>query len=117
MNSDHTEQHIAKLLRTKNKAEASEWLRRSAYHFVDELEHEASVALVDELYQLGATKVMAVMIEGNLPYQSTDRLIVFLPDDAKARRALFAWNNTLERSMGFDADVDRGQEHMFVWFD
>ena len=117
MKSDDTEKYVAKLLWSKNKAEASEWLRRSKYHFVGELKHEASVALVDELYQLGAIQVVAVTIEGTPPYESTDRLIVFLPDDEKARRALFAWNNTPERSMGFEADVDHGQEHLFVWFD
>ena len=108
---------IRQLLRSKDKFEALAWLRDSKYRNVGEMENGESIALVEELYALGATEVLAVEIGRTSPYESTDILLATLPDDARIRQALFAWDAARVREMGYDPEVDVGQQHMFIWFD
>lgn len=113
---DPGDQAIQKLLRGKNRSEALSWLQNSEQRNVGELEHGESIELIQALYELGAVKVLAVEIDASGPYESTDTLIVTLPDD-DARSAIFAKVNALERTMGFDPEEDRGQPHLMVYFD
>jgi hypothetical protein len=109
--------YTKKLLRRRGKAEALHWLKGSKFRNVGELSHRRSQSLVTELYGLGAVEVWAVSIQANPPYESTSCLVLKLPENELSRRALFLWNNAPEHRLGYDPDVDRGQEYLFIKLD
>ncbi len=109
---------VQQLLANPDKEEALKWLGRGGpRHYVGELTHDASVALVQRLYELGAIEVVVVEIRSNAGLASTDTLITTLPNDPPARQSIFKWNNDRVYHMGGDPDMDRGQRHLLVYFD
>jgi hypothetical protein len=89
------ERFIAKLLKGRNKAEALAWLSAGSdesFRNLGELEsNEESVSLVREVYELGAVEVLAVEIDSyGDGAENTGNLVIGLPDDAAARRRVFA---------------------------
>jgi hypothetical protein len=95
-----------------NQAEAREWLAGNQTRNVGEMTPEASREVIEEGYQAGAAKIIAVDIQG----ESTNCLIVELPPTGTKRKRVFVWNNQLARESGFDADDDWGQNELFVYF-
>ena len=116
------EKVMKRLLDNPAKAEARSWLQASSsksLHTLGEMENtEDSVALVNEIYETGATEVLAVEI-GSSPdgVQNTGKLLVRLPDEPKARRKVLAWCNEQNGHEGFDPDHDFGQEQVLVGLD
>jgi len=58
-----------------------------------------------------------VDIGTNAGFSSTDSLIVTLPREKKRRKRIFDWSDTQAIEMGLDPEPDRGQKHLFIWFD
>lgn len=104
---------INKFLRQPNRGEARQWLKGDVERWIGDLSHEDSVEFVEEGYQAGATKIVAVDIDD----VTTDRLIVYLPPTGTKREQVFVWNNKHAQEMGFDPDEDWGQDELFVYFD
>lgn len=108
---NRTDQLCERLLRKSDKAEAREWLR-SAARSIGGRSSTESIALVEELYALGATEVVAVDIGTG---QTTDTLVVVLPEDAAARKKLFELEEALMKTAGFDKSSDQGQKYLFLF--
>ena len=121
--SDFEDEQMRGLLRKKDRVEALGWLTSSppgVSRGVGEMCDEDSVALVRKLYKWGVTEVIAVEIgiSPNRRFESTDTLIVVLPDDAAVRKRVLDWNNKRSEKMGYEAiEEDRGQRYVLVWFD
>jgi hypothetical protein len=79
-----------------------------------------AIAVVRELYDLGAASVTAVGISGRIEQskqQDTSRLIVQLPEDKKERAGLFGWEAKFARKFGWDPTTDDGQDYLLIWRD
>jgi hypothetical protein len=79
-----------------------------------------AIAVVQELYDLGAILVTAAGISGRIEQttqQDTSRLIVQLPADKKKRARLFDWEAKFARKFGWDPATDDGQEYLLIWRD
>jgi hypothetical protein len=118
---EETERRIAKLLRKrKDKFEALAWLNErseASDRGLSEWNWEESVRMIRQLYDVGAREVWAVEFGRNPPYESIHTLVVTLPDEPAARRAVFGWVNEQTVRQGFEAEEDYGQRHVSVWFD
>ena len=111
---------IAKLLRRRDKTEGLSWLRGQSptvYRNIGELTNADSIAFIERLYGLGAVEVVVVDIQRNGGFESTDSLVVTLPEQKPLRDAVFAFANDHTIPMGLEAKSDSGQPHFFIWFD
>ncbi len=117
-NSDHV-YLVAKLLRSRRKAEASRWLlgsqptrRRALGEFKGA---KPSINLVKELYEAGALKVMAVDIKSEATgSERTEKLVLELPSDAKLRAAIFRWCKRQGARVGHSPKNDTGEKHLYL---
>ena len=116
------------LVRAKNAAEALAWVREAKTPeersitggdgngwFGDE-----AIAVVKELYRLGAVCVTAVEIDGRIEreqHQNTSALIVELPQEDEQRAGLFAWQADFAGDLGWDPTPDDGQDYLLIWRD
>lgn len=107
------------LLQTKTHREALEWVSESRDHdirTIGEQDPAESLKIVKRLYADGARQVSAVDLElypGE--GQSTNVLIVELPNDAESRKKLFNLEARVAASEGFDPVSDDGQHYMFLY--
>jgi hypothetical protein len=79
-----------------------------------------ALAVVRELYDLGAARVTAVEISGRVErarHQDTSTLIVELPRDTTKRAKLFAWQAEFARKLDWDPTPDDGQDYLLIWRD
>lgn len=117
-NSDHN-YLVAKLLRSRRKAEALRWLsasqpsrRRALGRFKGAT---PSINLVRELYAAGAVKVIAVDIESKpTGSQRTEKLVLELPSDAKLRASIFRWCKQQGAKAGYSPQHDAGEKHLYL---
>lgn len=94
--------------------EASDDIRRTIYEF----DNARSAQIIEEIYELGALKVMAVDIDSEPDIgETTDTLIVTLPDEPSKRASLLRYENRLARWTGMGGTADRGQKYMLLWWD
>ena len=118
--SGHTQDAFCRnLLDTKTHREALSWVAESKDHdirTIGEQSPEDSLRTVQRLYADGATRVWAVDLE-TYPKegQSTNILIVELPNDPKLRRQMFRLEAQVGASEGFDPVSDDGQHYMFLY--
>jgi hypothetical protein len=100
----------------KPHAEALSWLKEGSegsMRTLGEMGRAPSERLVSKLYKLGAVKVLAAEIDPGDNGQSTDHLLVELPQDPKARAKLFKFESQHAESEGFDPTPDIGQEYIY----
>jgi hypothetical protein len=79
-----------------------------------------ALAVVQELYDLGAVCVTAVEISGRVErarQQDTSTLILELPRDIAKRARLFKWEARFARKHGWDPATDWGQLYLLIWRD
>ena len=121
-NTEH-EQLIRRLLSDRKKAEALKWLKGGGSEdkrLVGGCKtNRESIRFVKEIYDAGAIKIFAVQIHKKRGSDNhrTGKLVVELPQDAKARKAIFAWCKKQGDSLGFSPDPDRGESHLFLLLD
>ncbi len=107
------------LLAKKSHREALSWVSESNagdFRTVGEQSPAESLKIVKRLYTNGAKKVWAVDLEiypGE--GQSTNILIVELPDQKELRANLFLLEARCAASGGFDPVSDDGQHYMFLY--
>jgi len=95
------------------------WVTESKDHdlrTIGEQSPAESIAIVKRLYEEGARKIWAVDLE-IYPNegQSTNILIVELPDEQKLRKKLFHLEARCAASEGFTPVSDDGQHYMFLY--
>jgi hypothetical protein len=108
------------LLRSANKKEALVWVTEAqgiADRTLGEMDVPASLAVIRELYGMGADEVTAVEIQAAGCGETSDILIVTLPAEKQKREALFAWEEEHAESNGFDPVKDEGQRYLFLLWD
>ncbi len=79
--------------------------------------NEESTTFAEQIYIAGAAEVVAVEIDKYPEGQNTGKLVIRLPDDTDARRAVFEWLGDIGSEQGFDPEKDNGQAHLFVMLD
>lgn len=110
---------VRSLLRRKDKVEALKWLTSASggvYRNIGEMTDKESVAYVRKLYKLGAEEVVVAELQRNGEYESTNNVVLTLPDDRSARRAIFEFETDRVEEMGFEQDPDTGQKYLWCWF-
>lgn len=114
---------IARLLSDPERQEALSWLQAGGPD--DERSiggcetNQESIQLVQDLYDLGASHVLAVNIRSNRNEtgQYTGKLVVELPSEPEQRQRLFDWCKQQGDSLGFTPNPDRGESHLFLLLD
>ena len=109
-----------RILATGKNAEARAWAleAKGAAHLrtVHELDNAESLAVIEKLYTLGAERVTACDIEKEPEGgETTDVLIVTLPNEKEARKQLLSYERSHARRRGFGGVKDAGQRYMFIW--
>jgi hypothetical protein len=118
--STDDDKFIRKLLKSRSQSEALSWLKNAGQETrtLGELSsNEESTALVQNLYDLGAVKVLAVEIDHYSGGQNTGQLIVELPTSPRKRPQLFQTISYYGERLGFEPYKDTGQSHLFLWLD
>lgn len=118
--SEQEDSLTEQLVAAPGSREVLEWLQEGpATRTLGELAtREASIELVKEVYDLGASKVMAVKIDRYPDGQeNTGKLVICLPKEKVARKKLFAWAAEKAEKQGYDPEPDAGQKHLFVMLD
>jgi hypothetical protein len=115
--ADKEEAFVRKLLRKRDRVEALGWMDGATpptYRNLGESPAPESLALIKRLYAMGAKEVFVVDIRRNGIYESSEKLILRLPEDPAERRKVFSWANIVIIRRGFDPNEDYGQEYLFV---
>lgn len=81
----------------------------------EDTDHAQSVAIVEPFYRAGARAVY--VFEVDEVSQNSGRLLVELPDDKQARKAVLRVGNKWARKLGFDPDRDQGQRYVLILLD
>ncbi|MGA3008575.1 MAG: hypothetical protein ABSE59_11860 [Opitutaceae bacterium] len=110
-------ERLVRRLLSGHKEEASKWLHTGAptsKKRLDELSAKKSVAFVEGLYAAGAEQVFAADInEDTRGNQMADKLVIALPDNAKAREAIRAW--CARKKFLVSPAREIGQSHLAVF--
>ena len=101
------------------KAEALAWLQDSdGKNTLGELgSTQESIDVVRAIYAAGAERVLAVEIDDYDGGQNSGKLMIELPQGEALRQPVFEWHGRQAESMGFDAEPDIGQSHLFSMLD
>ena len=112
------EKDLHELLGAGPHAEALEWLRENNRTLGEGLAGEEAIALIEKLYQAGATEVIAAEIDKDTDGdENTGKLIVKLPDDGGRRKKTIRMCNSLNADVGLEAERDIGQRFTIVVLD
>ncbi len=111
--------YLQKILSTTpHKQEALAWLgQKDAKERTvgdGDQDEAASRRLVQDLYQRGASEVIAIDIEADTHTETTSTLIIKLPPDAAARKKVFQAEAKVARQGGFDPSADEGQHYIML---
>lgn len=106
------EEFINKFLRQPNRSEVRQWLAGDENRNIGQMTPEESREFIEEGYEAGATKILAVEIEED----TTNCLIVYLPASGPKRKKVFEWNGQSAQKSGFDPYEDWGQNELFAYF-
>jgi hypothetical protein len=111
------------LISASNAKEARGWLQsggKREFTLGELSSTKESLALVEEVYALGAVRVTAVEI-GDYPdmggCQNTGKLVIELPDAQSKRTKVLAWASKIAEEQGFDPLADTGERYVFVMLD
>jgi len=87
-------------------AEARQWLKSDDGHTLSGMLHKQAVFKVDQLYDLGAKRV--IVLGGG------SSLAIELPSESAKRKALFDWQKKWNTDNNFKLPVDEGQRWMEI---
>jgi len=112
---------IDHIFKSKDVHEVLTWLTESnvpGRSLGEAKSQNASIALVQSLYQLGAKKIWVFDIDGEpTEEQNSGRLIVELPEDHNKRHDVLAKCAEIGAEQGFDAEPDTGQRYTILMLD
>ena len=117
------EQLIDRLLNDPAKQEALQWLKACGVAEKRAIgcfeSAEESIQFVQQIYDFGAVLIVAVQIRpaAKGTGQRTGKLVVELPKDSRARRAIFDWCKAQGHRLGFSPNPDKGETHLFLLLD
>jgi hypothetical protein len=121
MESSMSDAFVQDLLNAPGTKEALAWLNGGGeqdFRSIGELEtNEESISLVELIYTVGATKVLAVEIDEFAEGQNTGKLVIQLPDNDVQRQRLFAWAGAVAEQQGLEPEADSGQRYLFLMLD
>ena len=113
--------YLKKLLSTTpHKQEALSWLQqkdgkeRLIGESNQDMDAPTSLRFVQDLYQQGATEVTAIDVDADTHLETTNTLIVKLPQEALKRKKVFQSEAKIARRGGFGAVADEGQEYLML---
>jgi len=110
-----------KMLQSQNQKEALSWLHEAktiSDRTIGEMDTQESLYIITDLYSLGAEDIIAVEISPtSWGGETTDLVVLKLPEDRKKREVLFHWEKSHAEKNGFDAVKDEGQSFMFINWD
>ena len=111
--------YLIKLLSTTpHKQEALLWLKqkdgRERTIGDGSQDEAASLQLVEDLYQRGATHVTAIDIQSDPHSETTSTLIVGLPQEKPSRSRIFQIEAKVAATGGFDPVTDQGQKYLML---
>jgi len=92
--------------KTKQGAEAREWLKADEAHTLTGLLHKQAVFRVDQIYDLGAKSVFVV--------GGGSSLAIELPSESAKRKAIFDWQKKWNTENNFPVVSDDGQRWMEI---
>ena len=110
---------VRKLLKRKDKVEAIKWLTSApagVYRNIGEMTDKESISYVRKLYKLGAREVILAELQLGEVYESTNNVLITLPENRSARRAIYEFETDRVEEMGFEQDLDSGQKYLWCWF-
>ena|SRR5437763_35159 len=109
---------LVKELLSGPHAEALEWLRAAIGNRRTLGEHRTTaqgIALVEQLYELGAVQVLAVALSESPTGRGCTRyLLVELPEEARGRESLFHFEREYAEGRGLEGQRDEGQLYLFL---
>jgi hypothetical protein len=79
-----------------------------------EFRRKPALSLVQRFYEAGAVQVARVETEDFRGNKISNDLIVTLPTDARARERVFRLQAEVVGSQGYEAEVDVGQQGLYV---
>jgi hypothetical protein len=98
--------------------EALTWLQENGGNSLGStLSHQDALALVFQIYRVGAPEVWAIDIKENEQLGNTDKLIIVLPFENEKRVPLFQWYNECIAVRGWRPVLDKGQDYFFLLLD
>ncbi len=106
----------AQLVEKPGSKDAVAWIAQST-STLGELSRRASRRLVSTLVERGAVRVFACEIDVERGLENTGHLVVELPDDVSARRAILKIAARWARKLGFDPTPDDGQRMVYIKLD
>jgi hypothetical protein len=120
MSKHDYDKHIDELVATSKLTEAKSWLAENPEREFRGQVHEKAVAIVNELYAMGAKNVEVVHFAREKdPDESPSEILVTLPKDKAARKKLFGYQKHMLRKAEEDeedADEDKGQKALVLMF-
>ena len=110
------DKQIEEWLSEPDKAEARQWLKSSS-HILFEGDKDVAIKLVDDLYRVGAKQVWVIGIAEWGDSEVAAAFVAVLPDDAAARKRMFAIESDFQRLVEGDPASDVGQKYLHFSFD
>jgi hypothetical protein len=115
------ETNVIRQLLQSRRRDAAEWLGEAAdldSRCIGPLDRERASALVRQLVKLGAVRVLAVELQTTpgTTSESTNHLLVELPDGLGARQRLFEFEADHAIAQGYDPVGDTGEQYLYLKF-
>ena len=110
------DKQIEEWLAEPDKAEAKKWLQNDS-HILFEGDKETANRLVDDLYSAGAREVWVIGISELGGSEIAASFVAVLPNDASARRRLFALESGFQKLVDSEPSKDLGQKYLYLSFD
>jgi len=78
---------------------------------------EESASELEHILSLGVIEFHAIKAQENDGVLYIGKALLKLPKNSQNREEIFQWSGGIANSMGFDAEVDEGQDYLFIAFD
>ena len=111
------DQQAEKDINAPDALEAREWCKPERKSMGFEVSKNEMAKWTEELYALGARKVVVVGISKIQDVEIAASMVVVLPDDKAQRQKLIDWENKLFENEPDELIKDTGQKYMYLTFD
>lgn len=111
------DQWCKRLIAQPESKEVIGWLKSGKNTLGEMWTNIGSIRFAENIYKQGASKVYAIGIDINPGFENAGDLVIELPTEPDKRKKVFVWAGKQARSLGFDPDLDEGQQYLFVALD
>jgi hypothetical protein len=107
------------LINNTASAEVLPWLRSAGgIRTLGEMDSTAkSIELITDAFDAGAVQVFAVEIDSYGDDENTGKLCVELPNEPILRKRVLDWTGKIAEELGFEQELDVGQQYVFMMLD